>query len=643
MFLLNLRNRHFFLIDALILLVSPTIALMLRLDSVRIPRSLWIGLAAYSLVALLLRLTVFRRFGLYSRFWRYASIDELVQIGMAVLVSTFLLTLIVLVVRAIYPVSLARSMLIIDSLLVFCAVGGTRFSVRFLSNRSQTALAGSRRALIMGAGDAGEMIARELLKSPVQRIVPLGFLDDDQQKHNMYIHGLPVIGSRNSIPRAVGERDVDLLILAMPTASGEVIREITSTCDLIGIETKIIPSINEILDGKVSADQLRDVAIEDLLRRDPVNTNIQAVRRLVAGRRVLVTGGGGSIGRELCRQLLFCGPLELIILGHGENSVFESYHELRRLGLHGPRLTPLIADTRFADRISILFEEYKPEIVFHAAAHKHVPLMEINPAEAITNNIIGTKNLLEASKAVGVERFVMISTDKAVNPTSVMGASKRSAEYLVLQCARETGKPYVTVRFGNVLGSRGSVVLTFQQQIASGGPVTVTDPQIKRYFMTIPEAVQLVLQAGTLGTGGEVFVLDMGEPIKILDLARDMIKLSGYEPDRDIEIKFIGLRPGEKLFEELFVQGEEYARTEHEKIFIANDASRFMPQDLAKSISALQAAAERNDGQAIVRGLSALVPEYRSPGVSGASPAAANSGPAKFTASVGPISTSPNT
>ena len=642
MFLLNLRNRHFFLLDALILLMSPTIALMLRLDTVWIAQDFWLGLAVYTVTALVVRLLIFRRFGLYSRFWRYASIDELVQIGTAVLVSTFLLTIIVLLIRALYPIAVARSILIIDSLLVFFSVGGIRFSVRFVGNRTQTTLSGGRRALIMGAGDAGEMIARELLKNPALGVIPLGFLDDDQEKHNMYIHGLPVIGSRNVIPSVVGAREIDLLIIAMPTASGEVIREITGACDLIGVETKIVPSINEILDGRVSVGQLRDVDIEDLLRRDPVRTDIQAVRRLVAGRRVLVTGGGGSIGRELCRQLLFCGPDELILLGHGENSVFESFHELQRMGLQGPKLTPLIADTRFPERIEALFKEHKPQIVFHTAAHKHVPLMERNPVEAITNNIQGTQNLLAASRAVDVERFVMISTDKAVNPTSVMGASKRSAEFLVLQAAQQSGRPYVAVRFGNVLGSRGSVVFTFKRQIAAGGPVTVTDPEIKRYFMTIPEAVQLVLQAGALGSGGEIFVLDMGEPIKILDLARDMIKLSGYEVGRDMEIKFVGLRPGEKLFEELFINGEEYDRTQHDKIFIAANASRFVPQDLDKAVSALAAAAKRNDEEAIFLGLSSLVPEYEPqyPAAGASGEGAKSSNP---TVSLASISTSTST
>jgi FlaA1/EpsC-like NDP-sugar epimerase len=493
----------------------------------------------------------------------------------------------------------------------------------------------------MGAGDAGEMVARELLKNPALRMEPIGFIDDDPGKHNVHIHGLPVLGSRNRIPRLVGEQDIDLVILALPTASGEVIREITGTCELIGVETKIVPAIYEILDGHIRADQLRDVDIEDLLRREPVNTDITAVRELVAGRRVLVSGGGGSIGHELCRQLLFCGPSELILLGHGENSVFEAYHDLKSLGLSGPSITPLIADTRFPERIQSLFAAHKPEIVFHAAAHKHVPLMELNPAEAITNNVIGTQNLLDASLAIGVERFVMISTDKAVNPSSVMGASKRVAELLVHRAARISGRPYVTVRFGNVLGSRGSVVLTFKNQIAAGGPVTVTHPDIQRYFMTIPEASQLVLQAATIGKGGEVFVLDMGKPVRILDLAHDLIRLSGYEVGRDIAVEFIGLRPGDKLFEELFIPGESYERTAHEKIFIAANASGFVPDNLDAALGVLTAAAVRNDGQAIRRGLQALIPEYQTPQTTPAAAANNNARPAAQL-SGDPASATPN-
>lgn len=610
MFLLKLRNRHFFLLDCLVLLVTPTIALALRLDTWQFSRSFWPGLLLYTLLGLVLRPFIFRRFGLYSRYWRYAGIDELVQLGTAVVVSTLLLTIIVLALLIFQPLAFARSVLLIDGLLVLVGIGLVRFSVPFASNYRQVPLSGSKRVLIMGAGDAGEMVARELQKYPQYGLHPVAFLDDNPAKHHLRIRGLPVAGSRKDIPRLVAQFNVDQIILAMPTAAGDVIREIVGICELLNVETKIVPALHEILGGRIRATQLRSVQIEDLLRREPVHTDIQAVRELIAGRRVLVTGGGGSIGSELCRQLLYCGPSELIILGHGENSVFEIFHELRRLNLHGPQLTPLIADVRFPERLQLLFNQYRPQVVFHTAAHKHVPLMESNPSEAITNNVLGTRNLLRAAEASGVERFVMISTDKAVNPTSVMGASKRVAELLVHQAARRSGRPYVAVRFGNVLGSRGSVVLTFQRQIAAGGPITVTDPEIKRFFMTIPEAVQLVLQAAVLGHGGEVFVLDMGEPVKIVDLARDLVRLSGLEVGSDIKIEYIGLRPGEKLFEELFVPGEEYRRTAHEKIFIAGNASSFIPHNLDGSLEALATAAARSDGAAIRRGLRQLVPEY---------------------------------
>jgi len=611
MFLLKLRNRHFFLMDAFIVLVTPTISLVLRRDSVEIPSQVVAGLVIYTIAALFIRLFIFYRFGLYSRYWRYASVDELARIGTAVLVSTVILALFMLTIRFVYSLAFARSIIIIDALLVLLGVGGVRFSVRFLGNRRAAASPNSRLALIMGAGSVGESVARDLLKSPRMETVPVGYLDDDPQKLRMHIHGLPVLGSRKDIPKIASERQIDLIILAMPSAPGDVIREITATCELLGIETKIVPSVYEILNDKMRVGQLRDIAIEDLLRRDAVHTDIQAVRQLVAGRRVLVTGGGGSIGRELCRQLLFCGPTELILLGHGENSIFEAYHALKGIGLQGPKLTPVIADTRFPRRTMALFEKHRPQIVFHAAAHKHVPLMELNPVEAITNNVIGTKNILDASRAVEVETFVMISTDKAVNPTSMMGASKRTAEFLVLQAAQETGRPYVNVRFGNVLGSRGSVVFTFKQQIAAGGPVTVTHPEIQRYFMTIPEAVQLVLQAAALGIGDEIFVLDMGEPIKIVDLAVDLIKLSGYEVGRDIQIRYIGLRPGDKLFEELFIPEEDYQRTEHQKIFVASNASRFVPEDLDQVIRLLSAAADRDDVEAINLTFRSLIPEYQ--------------------------------
>jgi FlaA1/EpsC-like NDP-sugar epimerase len=332
---------------------------------------------------------------------------------------------------------------------------------------------------------------------------------------------------------------------------------------------------------------------------------------------VLVTGGGGSIGSELCRQALHCAPSELIVVGHGENSVFRILNELRRLGSLSS-IRAVIADTRFPERVQAVFEEFRPQIVFHAAAHKHVPLMEVNPAEAISNNVSGTRHLLEAAMATGVDHFVMISTDKAVNPTSVMGASKRVAALLVHQAGRQCARPYVAVRFGNVLGSRGSVVPLFKRQIAAGGPVTVTHPEMKRFFMTIPEAVQLVLQAAVLGQGGEVFVLDMGEPVRIVDLARDLIRLSGLEVDRDIDIVFTHMRPGEKLVEELFVAGEQYRRTRHEKIFIADNASSVIPPHLETAGARMETAARHNDKSAVMGCLCRLVPEFQPMSLNGA-------------------------
>jgi FlaA1/EpsC-like NDP-sugar epimerase len=354
-----------------------------------------------------------------------------------------------------------------------------------------------------------------------------------------------------------------------------------------------------------------NVAIEDLLRRKPVRTDMAAVHRLIAGRRVLVTGGGGSIGGELCRQLFRYQPAELIILGHGENSIFEIYQALCHMGSEALLLTPLIADIRSSARLCKLLEQRRPQIIFHAAAHKHVPLMELNPAEAITNNVIGTRNLLDAALATGVERFVMISTDKAVNPTSVMGASKRVAELLVQRAAAGTSRPYVSVRFGNVLGSRGSVILTFAKQIATGGPVTVTDPQARRYFMTILEAVQLVLQAAVLGQRGELFVLDMGEPLKIVDLARDLIELSGLKVGRDIAIHFTGMRPGDKLCEEMFIPGEVYRRTQQQKILVVDTTCQSEPQELDNGLSMLEAAVRGNNDEAIRLGLQKIVPEFQ--------------------------------
>jgi FlaA1/EpsC-like NDP-sugar epimerase len=451
----------------------------------------------------------------------------------------------------------------------------------------------------------------------------VGLLDDDGGKHGLQIHGVPVLGGRELIPAWVDEYAVAEVIIAMPTAPGSAIRDILTICSQAGVPARTIPGLYDILSGQVSVSQIRNVDIEDLLRREPIQTDTSAVEDMLRGCRVLVTGAGGSIGSELCRQIALSEPAVLILVGHGENSIFDIANELRQLW---PKLAieEVIADVRDLDRLHQVFDVYQPEIIFHAAAHKHVPLMELNMVEAVTNNVQGTANLLRLAEAHQVGRFVFISTDKAVNPSSVMGATKRVAEFLVQAAAKRGGSPYVSVRFGNVLGSRGSVVPLFRGQIARGRPVTVTHPEVRRYFMTIPEAVQLVLQASALGQGGELFVLDMGEPIRIVELARDLIELSGLEVGRDVDIVYTGLRPGEKLFEEISLPGEEYVPTQHDKIFVSpNDSDGAnLPRagvapdrlaDLEGVVEGLVALARRGDEAQVRARLREIVPEYAPP------------------------------
>lgn len=615
----QLRNRHFFFADLVLLVLAVYLSYVLRLEDFSLA-GYRPGFAIFTGLALLITPLVFRSAGVYSRYWRYASAEELLLLIGAVTAATVLTGGISYVVVRLLPGDpvLPRSIPLIFFLLALSTTAGLRLAVRLAVIYGRRY--GNSRAipvLVIGAGDVGALIVRELQINPQLGMEVLGFLDDDRAKRDVRIHGVPVLGTRHDITRVVAQYKIEQVIIAMPKAPGKLLREIMTHCEQAGAETKIIPAMYELLGGTVSINQLRSVKIEDLLRREPIQIDTTAVSALLRGKRVLITGGGGSIGSELCRQVLRSHPRELMIIGHGENSVFETHNELLHLQKTALRsaepptkIHGVIADIRFADRIRQIFEGYQPEIVFHAAAHKHVPLMEHNPAEAITNNVLGTRNLLDAARAVDVQHFVMISTDKAVNPTSIMGATKRVAEFLVHQAAERSGRPYVAVRFGNVLGSRGSVVLTFKQQIAAGGPVYVTDPEMCRFFMTIPEAVQLVLQAAVLGQGGEVFVLDMGKPVKIVDLARDLIELSGLEVGKDIDIVFSGMRPGEKLFEELFVPGENYQRTRHEKIFIASNASSFVPAQLNDTIAELARAAQRNDKAQIVRNLRHLVAEF---------------------------------
>jgi len=623
--MLALRNRHFFLLDLTLLPAAVVLAFLLRLDldgvQVYAP-----AIPLFIAVALPIKLIIFRWLGLYGRFWRYASVDELLLIATATTVSTVATAtlwfgLILPLTETMGVLDLPgfpRSVPFIDGLLTLVVVGGPRFAVRLVERTRQRRHRRPRQqgfqkqVLIMGAGDAGALIVKEMKSNPQLGLMPVGFVDDDESKRGVRIHGVPVLGSRERIPELVQKHQVDEVIIAMPTAPGRAIREVVDICHRAGVSARTMPGLYDILAGQVSVSQIRPVDIEDLLRREPVHTDVQAISSYLRAACVLVTGAGGSIGSEICRQVARYEPARLVLLGHGENSIFTIANELQ---WRWPRLPvyPAIADIRDPDRLRQVIGAHRPEIIFHAAAHKHVPLMEQNVAEAVSNNVLGTANLLRLAETYQVSRFVLISTDKAVNPASVMGATKRVAELLVQEAAQRSGRIYVAVRFGNVLGSRGSVVPIFQDQIARGGPVTVTHPEVRRYFMTIPEAVQLVIQAAALGQGGEVFLLDMGEPIRIVDLARDLIELSGLEVGRDVEIVYTGLRPGEKLFEELFVPGEEYAPTRHAQIFISHNSGHApgWPVNLEQMVEELIALARQGDERQVRAKLTEIVPEFQ--------------------------------
>lgn len=633
--MVRLRNRHFFALDMLLLPTVGYLSFVLRLDRFWIS-GWWIECLLFVGLVTLVAPAVFRRAGLYSRFWQYASLEDATLILGAVAASVALVAgCYALIALGDVPRfdHIPLSVPFIFFAMALPAVGGPRLVAGLVAavTAATQPQVSAKPTIIIGAGAAGAMTARELRRNAQLGFDVVGFLDDDPAKQHMRVRGVPVLGTCQDLLSIILQYQIGRVIIAMPTAPGRVIREVVANCKHAGITPKILPGLYELLGGTVHVDQIRDVEIEDLLRREPIQTDLAAVSDLLRGKRVLITGAGGSIGSELSRQVYRCQPSDLVLLGHGENSIFSIERELLRTqrnehpaagDLPDPpatRLHAVIADISHAERIRAVFAEYQPEIVFHAAAHKHVPLMELNPAEAVTNNVLGTRNVLDAAHEAGVERFVFVSTDKAVRPSNVMGASKRAAELLVHESAQATGNAYMITRFGNVLGSRGSVVLTMKDQIARGGPVTVTHPDMTRFFMTIPEAVQLLLQAAALGHGGEVFVFDMGEPVRILDLAHDLIRLSGLEVGEDIDVIFSGVRPGEKMYEELFLPGERYERTLHEKIFIAANASDHMPVGLVLKIDTLAAAAREGDPDEIRQAFKELVPEYQ-PGSLGAEP-----------------------
>lgn len=503
-------------------------------------------------------------FHLYDRIWSVASVSELLTIVYSVTISVGVASLMQYAVqRDVY-----FRVMTVTWMIHVIAIGGSRFALRVISEQKiQNTQHVKFRALIVGAGQAGTILAKQMRQSVNSDLIPVAFVDDDLNKQKLKMLNIPVRGGIEDIPKLVESNAIDLIIIAIPSLTKKDIQKIFDHCSKTKANVRIMPSIEAVMTGKLTVNEMREVKIEDLLGREEVKLDMEAISEKLTGKTILVTGAGGSIGSEICRQVLKFNPKKLILLGHGENSIYNIEMELSEKNLRNTKIIPLIADVQDRSRIFDIVSEYKPDVIYHAAAHKHVPLMEYNPMEAVKNNIFGTKNVAEAADMFDVRYFVMVSTDKAVNPPNIMGATKRFAEMIVQNLAKGSKTKFAAVRFGNVLGSRGSVVPLFKKQIAVGGPVTITDPEMTRYFMTIPEAARLVIQAGTLANGGEVFVLDMGEPVKIVDLAKNLIKLSGYRED-EIGITYSGIRPGEKLFEELLDENEIQSRYIFPKIHI---------------------------------------------------------------------------
>ncbi|MEK5437123.1 hypothetical protein BSK65_27005 [Paenibacillus odorifer] len=575
---MKMRIVRLVMLDAGIIAASVWLVFLLRFDF-QIPE-MYVWMLPW---AILIHIAVYAAFSfgfkVYNNIWRYTGMRELLQ-----LLKVSVLTLVgVIAVNVSTHVVIPSYRLPISIYFaagyVFLGIVGLRMVKRLLNDGFETtgvkdAFEGN--LLIVGAGKAGILVTKDIKHSRFKFMHPVAFIDDDASKQKLEVMGLPIVGNRNFIPEAVKQLDIAFIIIALPTAPHNDLMEIIEICKSTKAQIKLMPSMTEILDGKMAVNRIREVSVNDLLGRTPVEINTEEIRENLGSECILITGAGGSIGSELCRQLAAYRPKEMLLLGHGENSIYLIEQELRQL-YPDQKIQPIIADIQDVSRIDSVFQNFRPTIVYHAAAHKHVPLMEMNPVEAVKNNVIGTRNVAEASAKYGAKRFILISSDKAVNPTSVMGATKRAAEMIINDQNSSSKTVFAAVRFGNVLGSRGSVIPLFKRQIESGGPVTVTHMDMVRYFMTIPEAVQLVIQASVLAQGGEVFVLDMGKPVRIYDLARDLIRLSGLEPDKDIPIVVTGIRPGEKLFEELLTEEEGLMVTNNYRIMISR------PQSVSRS------------------------------------------------------------
>jgi FlaA1/EpsC-like NDP-sugar epimerase len=569
-----------------------------------------------------LKIIVFLFSGVYRGMWRYTSIRDFWLLARACLLSTLLILAVILYMGNFQGYS--RAIFIIDGVLTFLLIGGKLMAIRsyfagYANPKTREELFPKvtyKKVLIIGAGAAGEKILREIIENYQLPYKVVGFIDDDPDKKGRSIHGIPVLGDVDNLPDILEKENVQEILIAIPSASGEQIRHVVEACQKCAVSYKIVPGIGDLIDGRVSVKTLRDISYEDLLGRKPVQLDITGIRNYLDGKTVLITGCGGSIGSELCRQVIKYQPNSIILLDSSESNLFNIQMELQN-EQYFRHCEAVLAHVQNRQLMNDIFKKYKPQVVFHAAAYKHVPMLEKNPWEAVFNNIMGSRMVMEMSLKHQVERFVLVSTDKAVRPTNVMGTSKRITE-LIMQSLQGNGTRFMAVRFGNVVGSSGSVIPLFRRQIEQGGPVTVTHPEINRYFMTIPEASQMILQAGAMGEGGEIFVLRMGTPVKISDMARDLIRLSGKEPDVDIKIVFTGLREGEKLYEELITVGEDILPTGHEKVMVlrSNEHSsdvQFLlktKEKLNKAIDDLAKEAQSHDGKTIKKKLKEIVPEY---------------------------------
>jgi len=614
-----LRFRKPLIILAHILVFTASLLLsFLLIHNMQLKRTWLVLYPPLLLFILIVKLPVFGLFKQYRGWWRYVGISDLTGIMRASLVSTFIIVVLWFVIGYIEPIrthlpaGLERPLegiCMADMFATILLLAGLRMVIRLYFEEFRTVEAGRlKRFLIVGAGDAGEELLRAIHRKPVAEYEVIGFIDDNTRKQGTFIHGLPVLGTVEELPKTCEERNIEEIAIAMPSASHQERRRVVQVCSGTKIRFRTVPSIIDIASGKLSVSQIRNVDINDLLGREAVELDLDLIEAFLKDKTILVTGAGGSIGSEMSRQVCNFSPKLLLLIEQAENPLFYIERELRTQ-FPDISIKAIVCNITDKQRVEGIFKKYKPQVVIHAAAHKHVPLMELNAGEAIKNNIIGTQIASDAANNYGIANFVMISTDKAVNPTSIMGSSKRIAEMYIQDLSRTSKTHFVTVRFGNVLDSDGSVVPIFKKQIAKGGPVTVTHPEMKRYFMTIPEASQLVLQAASMGKGGEIFVLDMGEPVKIVDLARELITLSGFKPGEDIEITFTNPRPGEKLFEELSIEGEDMQRTRHPKISIWKN----IPMDrdrLRAGINELVTVAQAQNYDQIVRKIKELVPEY---------------------------------